>query len=230
MERNYAMSQSANLLNKERKVAVNLGYYLYLPEGYNSDSQEKWPLVLFLHGAGERGNGESELIRVKKHGIPKIWDNKNLPFIAIAPQCPENSFWVAQIENLNFLLEEITSNYNVDGSRIYLTGMSMGGYGTWFYAMAYPEKFAAIAPVCGGGMPWNAQRLQNMPVWAFHGEEDNVVPFSESLNMVNALSELGSDVKFTSYPGVKHNSWENAYATPELYDWLLKQCKNKVKK
>jgi predicted peptidase len=220
------MSQSTYLFSKKKETDVKLGYYLYLPEGYNTESKEKWPLLVFLHGAGERGNGESELARVKKHGIPKILDGgKNLPFIALSPQCPENSTWVAQIENLNFLVDEIIKEYTVDESRLYLTGMSMGGYGTWFYSMAYPDKFAAIAPVCGGGLAWNADVLKNVPVWVFHGEVDSVVPFAESVDMVNALKKIGGKVKFTSYPGVDHDSWTETYNNDELYKWFLQQSK-----
>lgn len=220
------MSQSTYLLAKRKETNVKMGYYLSLPEGYNKESREQWPLLVFLHGSGERGNGESELLRVKKHGIPKILDGeKNLPFIALSPQCPENSTWVSQIENLNFLVDEIIKAYNIDESRLYLTGMSMGGYGAWLYGMSYPDKFAAIAPLCGGGMAWNAEVLKNVPIWAFHGEEDDAVPFAESLNMVNALKNAGGNVKFTRYPGVGHNCWTETYNNDELYKWFLEQKK-----
>lgn len=209
---------------KNIQLRIKMGYYLHLPKNYNQEIGEKWPLIIFLHGAGERGNGENELYRVKKHGITKyIESNGDIPFIVICPQCPENSFWTMQIENLNFLLDEVINDYKVDTHRIYLTGMSMGGYGTWYYAMAYPDRFAAIAPICGGGLVWNADVLKNIPVWAFHGEEDTTVPYTESEQMVKALQKCGGNVKFTSYPDTGHDAWTETYKNEELYKWFLKQ-------
>src|SRR3954469_24984435 len=133
----------------EKQVPVRLNYLLFLPEGYSNDSDKKWPLMLFLHGAGERG---SDVNKVKVHGPPRIVEKrKDFPFIVVSPQCPADSWW--RTFELNALLDEIQSQYKVDPDRVYLTGLSMGGFGTWELATQYPQRFAAIAPICGGGNP-----------------------------------------------------------------------------
>jgi len=204
---------------------VRLNYLLFLPKGYGSNAQQKWPLIIFLHGMGERGD---DLQLVKKHGIPKIVEQKeDFPFIAISPQCPENSIWNAELESLNALLDDVVAKYAIDADRIYLTGLSMGGYGAWALAMAYPKRFAAIVPICGGGDPKNVSVLKDVPVWVFHGAKDNVVSPEESKKMVNALKEAGGNVQFTLYPEADHDSWTVTYDNPELYQWLLKQSKGK---
>lgn len=216
------MIRKTEHFNENAKIQVNFGYYLYLPKDYNKDDTKKWPLIIYLHGAGERGNGEDELNKVELHGIPEYLKKKDeFPFVVLAPQCPENSFWVAQINNLKILADKIIMDYNIDEDRVYLTGMSMGGYGSWFFAMAYPDKFAALAPVCGGGMAWNAEVLKNIPIWAFHGEKDDVVSIIESERMVNALKSSGADVKFTRYKDLYHDCWTETYKNEELYKWFL---------
>src|SRR3954469_9138291 len=156
----------------EKQVTVKLDYLLFLPEGYSNEGDKKWPLMLFLHGAGERG---SDVNKVKVHGPPKIVQNKkDFPFILVSPQCPENKWW--EPEEVVALLDEIQSKYKVDPDRVYLTGLSMGGFGTWETATQHPERFAAIAPICGGGRPFMPGRLKRLPAWVFHGEKDNVVP------------------------------------------------------
>jgi len=135
------------------------------------------------------------------------------------PQCPPDTFWAARVESVVKFIERLLVEYNVDEDRVYLTGLSMGGYGTWFTSMARPDLFAAIAPVCGGGMAWNAGVL-NMPVWVFHGAEDNVVSPVQSDEMVNALKASGADVTYTKLEGVGHNVWEHAY-NANLFEWLL---------
>jgi predicted peptidase len=122
---------------------------------------------------------------------------------------------------LNALLDEVVAQYKVDKKRIYLTGLSMGGYGTWALAGTSPERFAAIVPICGGGDPADARRLKDIPTWVFHGAKDSVVPLSRSEEMVKALKEAGSDVKFTIYPEAEHDSWTETYNNPKLYEWLL---------
>jgi len=203
---------------KEITVKVQLNYLLYLPEGYKQNDEKKWPLILFLHGAGERGN---DLDLVKKHGPPKIVEQKDLQFIIVSPQCPAEKRW--SVSDLDLLLEKIIKDHRVEKNRIYLTGLSMGGYGTWEYAMEKPERFAAIAPICGGGSPWQAYRLASMPVWVFHGAKDPVVPIEKSEEMVKALKKVNGNVKFTVYPEATHDSWTETYDNPELYEWFLKQ-------
>lgn len=187
---------------------------------YSSDScDDKLPLVIQLHGAGERGEGNEELHLVDFHGFSKVFAKRDYPCIAVMPQCPKDSFWVAHVESLLEFIEQVIEEFKVDRSRVYLTGLSMGGFGTWFTAMARPEIFAAIAPVCGGGMPWNAGVLK-MPVWAFHGSADTTVTPRHSDEMVEKLLATNADVKYTRADGVGHNVWELAY-TEELLDWLL---------
>jgi len=221
-------SLSAKTMKWEVSHSGEMRHLVYLPKDYDAKSSKRWPLMLFLHGAGERG---SDLKKVTVHGPPKIVKNKpEFPFIIVAPQCPEGERW--QNDSLLKLLEHVTAEHKVDAGRVYLTGLSMGGYGTWKLALAYPEKFAAIVPICGGGEyidallanRTKAAALRNLPVWAFHGAKDNVVPVVESERMVNALKKIGvQDVKLTVYPEADHNSWTETYNNPELYDWLLKQ-------
>ena len=188
---------------------------------YKPDNLSKHPaLILQLHGAGERGNGGEELEKVLVHGLCKIADDSSLKdSILVMPQCPTDSFWAAKVESLRSFINRIVEEYSIDPSRIYLCGLSMGGYGTWYTAMAYPELFAAIAPCCGGGMAWNAAVL-TMPVWAFHGAEDTVVSPHSTIEMVEALKANHRNVKFDLYEGVGHNSWEHAFTT-DLLDWFI---------
>ena len=204
---------------------VSLGYLLFLPKGYAEKPDQKWPMILFLHGMGERGD---DLARVKVHGIPKVVEQReDFPFIAISPQCPDTSFWTAEVEALNALLDEIVTKYAVDEDRIYLTGLSMGGFGTWSLAMAYPERFAALAPICGRGNPEKAHVLKDIPVWVFHGAKDETVPPEGSELMVNALKKCGADVQYTVYPEAGHDSWTETYNNPKLYEWFLKHKRKK---
>ena len=205
-------------------ITFQMEYLLFLPESYTQSTNQKFPLILFLHGAGERG---SDLDSVKRHGIPKIVEtNPDFPFIAVSPQCPEDSWWTSELHTINGLIEEIVEKYQVDTSRIYLTGLSMGGFGTWSLASMYPERFAAIAPVCGGGEVRQILRsLVEMPIWTFHGQKDDVIPFSRSEEIVTALKKHGSSIKFTIYPEAGHDSWTKTYDNPELYEWFLKHSR-----
>lgn len=180
---------------------------------------DKLPLILQLHGAGERGNGNEDLALVDINGFSNMIKDAEYECIFIMPQCPLDSFWAAKVESLLEFISQLKRKFNIDEKRIYLTGLSMGGYGTWFTAMAKPELFAAIAPVCGGGMAWNASTL-NMPIWAFHGSEDDVVSPYHSDEMVEKLKENNANVKYTRVNGVGHNVWENAY-NEQLLEWML---------
>lgn len=204
----------------------SLRYLLHLPPGYGTKRGERWPLILFLHGAGERG---TDIDLLKQHGIPRVVEeNPDLPFITISPQCPEGSWWPLHLDELDALVQQATLLYNVDPERIYLTGMSMGGYGTWNMAVAYPDRFAAIAPICGGGDPDTVCAIQHVPVWAFHGARDNVVLIRESRKMVDALRECGGSVRFTIYPNAGHDSWTKAYQNPRLYEWFMSHRKGET--
>lgn len=200
---------------------VSIPYLLYLPEDYERVPRP-WPLLMFLHGAGERGN---DLSLVKVHGPPKLIEQgKRFPFIVLAPQCPQDGWW--DIEALKALLDSVLAAHRVDERRIYLTGLSMGGYGTWDLAITYPQRFAAIAPICGGsGRGPLVEKLKehNVPVWTFHGAKDQVVPISETEYLVRRLKAHGGDVKFTVFPDIAHDAWNPAYDNPALYEWLLSQ-------
>ncbi len=188
------------------------------------DKSKKLPLVVQLHGAGERGDGNDELNRVDIHGFSEYLIKAEHNCIVVMPQCPTDTFWVANVESIIEFIEQLKTEYNIDENRIYLTGLSMGGFGTWYTAMARPDIFAAIAPVCGGGMAWNAGVLK-MPVWAFHGVCDTVVSVNQTDEMVSRLKELGADVAYTRIEGVGHNAWDYTYGK-ELMDWLLSKKKN----
>jgi predicted peptidase len=210
--------QSEQMFQKEITRTVRLKYLLYLPTGYGR-TDRKWPLMLFLHGAGERGD---DLDQVKKHGPPKlVKEGRGLPFIIVSPQCPSEMWWTEMLDMLVALLDEVQSSYAVDPDRVYLTGLSMGGYGTWGLACREPQRFAAIAPICGGGQRYLAERLRNVPVWAFHGAKDPVVPLRESTEMVEALKRAGGEAQLTVYPEAQHDSWTQTYDNLQLYEWFL---------
>ena len=193
-------------------------YLLFLPNSYRPEG-ELFPLLLFLHGAGERGK---HLDVVKKHGPPKIVEtNREFPFIVASPQCPSNQRWSAS--ELIQLVDHLTTTYRVDANRLYVTGLSMGGYGTWSLCMAYPERFAAAVPICGGGKTGDAHKLQSLPLWVFHGANDRIVNIQQSQEMVRAIEAAGGNVKFTIYSDGEHDSWTDTYNNPAVYDWLLQQ-------
>jgi len=200
-------------------LARTYQYLEYAPEGYNDDPSKSWPLVLFLHGAGERGD---DLRMITRAGLPaKLEAGMKLPAVVIAPQCPQDEWW--SNGPLMKLIEEAQERYRIDPKRIYVTGLSMGGYGSWNLATRYPEKFAAVAPICGGINPEAASRLAKLPIWTFHGDKDNLVPIRLTQNIVDALKKQKAPVKFTVYPGVGHDSWTATYDNPELYTWMLQQ-------
>lgn len=194
-------------------------YLLYLPEEY-AKSDKKFPLVLFLHGAGERGDN---LDLVQVHGPPKlIAAGKHFPFVVVSPQCKADTWW--QAAELSDLIDHIEAKHRIDKDRIYVTGLSMGGFGTWALAAYEPTRFAAIAPVCGGGNPIATRYTQpiDAAIWTFHGGKDSVVPIEESQKMVRALQGRGVNVKLTVYPDANHDSWSATYNNEELYRWLLR--------
>ncbi len=206
------------------KIDVDYPYLLHLPESNETAINGKWPLMIFLHGAGERGENYDLL---KTHGPPKIIaSGQSFPFITLSPQCPLNQRWDPTA--LNELINEIIKEHPVDENRIYLTGLSMGGYGTWDLAIKYPNKFAAIAPICGGDNTnaWDAPNyITHLPVWAFHGAMDQVVPLKQTVLIVQRLKLAGSEAKLTIYPMAGHDSWTETYDNPELYEWFLSHKK-----
>ncbi|HEX2960713.1 MAG TPA: prolyl oligopeptidase family serine peptidase [Ignavibacteriales bacterium] len=213
--------QQIKHLSKLVKTRVSTDYLLYLPQDYGKD-EKKWPLVLFLHGAGERG---SDINIVKRHGPPKLVEQgKDFPFILVSPQCPEDQMW--SIGTLDSLINEIQDKYEIDPARLYVTGLSMGGYATWKMAETYPDRFAAIAPICGWGNVSTVCSLKHLPIWTFHGKKDRSVPFDKTEELVNALKKCGGNVQFTVYPDAGHDSWTETYNNPKLYEWMLKQTNN----
>jgi predicted peptidase len=217
------MEEKATLVYRKE---MKLRYLVHLPAGYRLDSEQKWPFMIFLHGAGLRGD---DLELVKQEGPPKrVAEGREFPFIIVAPQCPLRRWWPEEIDSLRELLLKCLSRYPIDTSRIYLTGLSMGGFGTWHLAAAHPKAFAAIVPVCGGALHYSdlAERiavLSKVPIWVFHGADDETVPLAESQKLVDALKAAGGNVRFTVYAGVGHDSWTQTYANPEVYDWMLQQ-------
>ena len=205
---------------------VKGNYLLHLPASYY-DSEKKWPVILFLHGGGGRGDN---LDRVRRQGTPRIVrELDSMPFISVAPQVPRGGEgWGGNFRSayVDALLDELIAKYNVDESRMYITGQSMGGSGTWSILSRYPDRFTAAAPICGGGRTEDVPRVKHLPLWVFHGAKDHKVPLQRSVDMVMALKEAGAKVKFTvypiGYPGNAHDAWTKTYTNPELYEWFLK--------
>lgn len=200
------------------EVPAEMSLLLTLPENY--EQQDKWPLLLFLHGAGERG---SDLKKVTIHGPPMLiaTGKKKFPAIVASPQCPAGKRW--QAVTLLALIDHLSEKYKVDQDRIYVTGLSMGGFGTWALAAYAPHRLAAIAPICGGGERYWARDVKHLPIWAFHGGKDTAVPVERSQAMIDAITKAGGSPMLTIYPEAGHNSWTATYDNPEFYKWLFSQ-------
>lgn len=200
----------------EEKNIKKIDYVVRYPDNY--EKGKKYPVIIFLHGAGSR---MKPLSRLKLNNFFQVTSqHEGFPFVCVAPMCNANS-WFDVFEDLQEFVREVVNAQYADSERIYLMGNSMGGYGTWQLAMTMPEYFAAIVPICGGGMYWNAGRLKNVPVWAFHGQLDNTVLVEESIKMVNAVNKREGNAKLTIYPEAEHNSWDDTFKNPEVFSWLL---------
>jgi predicted peptidase len=208
-----------NKLTEKFSKEISVNYVIHLPLNYKN-TKEKLPLIVFLHGAGERGN---DLSKMSIHGPLKyINEGNELDAIILAPQCASKEIWDNDV--LITLIDKIKIKYKVDQSRIYLTGLSMGGLGTWNLAMEYPELFAAIAPICGPiffNFPEKVSVLKDKPIWVFHGEKDTVVPISHSERMVKAIESSGGNPRFTIYPEAGHDSWTKTYDNPDFWSWMF---------
>lgn len=205
---------SLNIAGRREPVRL----WLYLPKGYRSSTQA-WPLLIFLHGSGERG---SDLDVVKTHGPPKLVDlGQDLPFILASPQLEAGGAWDAEL--LHALSLDLQRRLRIDPSRVLATGLSLGGHGVWSWASRYPEDLAGIAPVCGYGDPAAVCKGRLVPVRAYHGDADTVVPLSQQQACVDALRQCGGIAKLIVFPGVGHDSWTPAYQDPALVPWLLSQ-------
>ncbi len=242
-----AEAQSVQIFERSVTRTLRYQYLLHLPQGYAPRGTRTWPLLVFLHGSGERG---SDPWKVAKHGPPKLLLHQSpaptgetaearahreaatrrlaAEFIVVSPQCPAGAGW--DDEAVLALIDELSGRHRVDPARVYLTGLSLGGFGTWSLGMKFPGRFAAIAPICGGGnridvlrgSRENKDAFLSLGVWAFHGAKDTTVPLEESELMVRALQKAGvRDVRLTVYPEARHDSWTETYANPELYAWLL---------
>lgn len=188
-----------------------------LPEGYDADASRRWPLLVFLHGAGERGDS---LETVSVHGpIKERRAGRDLPFVIVAPQVPEGGRWT--VGRVAAAMDDAIARYRIDTDRVYVTGLSMGGFGTWEAIEQMPDRIAAAVPICGGGNPIGIGAAKDVPVWNFHGAMDAVVPIGASVEMVRRLRAAGGDVTFTVYPDAGHDSWTETYANPAVYEWLL---------
>lgn len=202
-----------------RIVADGYEYLLHLPKGYNADAKARWPVLVFLHGSGERGD---DIERVKVHGPPKLAAlDPGFPFITISPLLPADQDW--DIGKLEAILRRVLKTTRHDPARIYLSGLSRGGHATWRWAATAPSRFAAIAPVSGRGDPVTACALKDLPVWAFHGDSDDVVPPEGSFTMVRAIRACGGHPRLTLYPATGHDAWTATYNDPALWFWLLSQ-------
>ena len=202
-------------------VTSTLNYLAFLPKSYSAKGAGS-PLILFLHGSGERG---TDLEKVKAWGPPAIAEkDADFPFIVISPQLAEGEAWHAMA--LKALLDQVLAKYNVDRRRVYLTGLSLGGYGAWDLASRYPDYFAAVAPICGGGIARSVGSMRAIPTWVFHGKLDDAVPEAESARMVAALQAAGGDVRYTVLPEGGHvDAWVHAYDKAGLFEWFLQNSK-----
>ncbi|NTW86967.1 MAG: prolyl oligopeptidase family serine peptidase [Holophagaceae bacterium] len=216
-------------------------YQLYLPAEY--PTRTDWPVILYLHGAGERG---ADGLRPTQAGLGAAIRRapKRFPAIVVFPQVPPGTQWTgAQADMALAALDRVLGEYRVNADRVYLTGLSMGGHGTWYLAYRHPERFAAAAPICGWtrdlashgfmepvvppeagpALPALARRLARLPLWIFHGDQDTVVPVEGSRAAVEALKAVSADVRYTEYPGLNHNSWDATYASDAFVTWLFAQ-------
>jgi predicted peptidase len=211
----------------EKKImqTISMKYLIYLPKDYTWE--KKWPLVLFLHGAGERG---ADLELVKKHGPPmQIARGKEFSFILVSPQCPEYLWWPNKNRELKEIIDDVCGKYTVDKDRIYITGLSMGGFGTFSMVMEYPDLFAAAVPICGGIRGEKGlDNLAKVPFWIFHGAKDKVVPAEMSKNAAELIESNGGYADLTVYEGVGHDSWTETYGNPKVYEWMLGKRRKKA--
>ncbi len=210
-------------VNKSMDVrGANRLYAVYVPREY--DPAKKWPLIVFLHGAGERG--DDGLLQTEV-GLPSAirryadW----FPAVVVIPQCPEGSWWDKAIEDIDRSYELTREQYNIDSERIYLTGLSMGGYATWMYGAQHSDRWAAMLPICGGGNVEDAPALAKVPIWAYHGADDTTVKPEESRKMVAAVKRAGGNIQYTELEKTDHNSWDPAYRNKKVIRWLFKQKK-----
>ncbi len=210
--------ETAESFEAQITKTVGYRYLLVKPEGY--DPEKSYPLIIFLHGKGEEGD---DLSRVKIHGPYNKVAELGLDVLIAAPQAPAEQWW--DVDALGALVAHLQETLPVDPDRVYLTGLSMGGRGTWALLAHRPDLFAAAAPICGWGVPRKAPEIKHIPIWVFHGAKDGVVNVGQSRAMVAALKEAGGDIQYTEYPEAGHDSWTETYNNPKLYEWMLAQSR-----
>lgn len=209
-------------------TTVSIGYLVSLPDGYDTDRGRRWPVVFFLHGAGERGD---DLEKNRVHGpFKELAKGRKIPAIVIAPQCPTGDWWASEkmLSVLKGLFDNVERSYRVDRKRQYLTGLSMGGFGTWALGQRYPKRFAALAPICGAAIapPSDVSKvavLKDEPIWTVHGDADPTVPVQGTRDLVAALRSAGSRVRYDEIPGGGHDVWTQTYSQDAFWEWLLAQ-------
>lgn len=214
------LTKGSAKVKSDQGGATTLGFWTYLPRA--SPPATGWPLLVFLHGSGERG---TDLELVKKHGPPKLAGTRPEleSFYMLAPQCPLGRWW--DTASVKDLIDQTVASQSVDSKRIYITGISMGGFATWTLLREHPGLIAAAVPICGAGDPASVSRFKSVPIWAFHGDKDEAVPVQRSIEMVEALKKVNGNIKFTLYPDTGHDSWTRTFDNPDLYRWLLEQKK-----
>ena len=200
----------------KKHIGEHLEYLEYTPK----NNTKKKPLLIYIHGAGSRGDNLSQIAHVGP--IKEIETGRSIDAVVVAPQCHSET-WFDLFSVLEEFIEEYKNSEEIDNTRVYITGVSMGAYAVWQLCISHPDWFAAALPICGGGMYWNASRLKSLPIWAFHGALDDVVFPEESIKMVAAINRCGGNAKLTIFPKDYHNSWDSAYGIDELWDWLFKQ-------
>jgi predicted peptidase len=221
--RSAAAVETGFLNRKVEAGGKSLLYVVYLPRDYTN--KKLWPVILFLHGSGERGDDGLPQSQVGIGTAVRLHPDR-FPCLVVMPQAPRNGGWRGEWNDLALkALDDVVRKYHGDPSRLYLTGLSMGGFGSWEIAAAHPDRFAAIIPICGGGDPAAmAPSLKSLPIWVFHGDADPAVPVQRSREMVEAIKAAGNaNIKYTEYPGVGHNAWDQTYGDPNVIAWLLNQ-------
>jgi len=217
-------------LNTFAQNGKELHYLCFIPRTQRANDQS-WPLLIFLHGLGERGNSQRTLSLLTIYGpCMMVEKDPDFPCVVVSPQCPSESWWTDELDLIDGLLDELLNTLHVDPGRVYFTGLSMGGFGTWQYGLQHPERCAALVPIVGGyirdssEVPTNLCVLKDTPIWAFHGSDDKVVEPYQTEILVNALRDCGSSIRYTCLEGADHKqSWERAYADPEMWSWLFAQ-------
>jgi predicted peptidase len=215
------MRQRVRTMTIPREHPTKIHYLIQLPKGYKEDTNRLWPMVFYLHGIGEWGD---DMKKVLRFGPPRlVAQGRNLPCIVVSPQVPKGYFWFRESNAMIEILEEVTACYRVDKHRVHVTGNSMGAFGAILLAAREPKRFASLVPICGGVDYVDSLRLRDVPIWAFHGENDPIIPVQESRRLVDLVNQIGGKARLTVYPGVGHNCWDRAYDDPALWDWMLAQ-------